>query len=206
MDKISTVITLWSTIAFSSAGDIDRERKMGTLKNLMSTPTNYRVVMFSKILGNTVLGCMPTLFLIAVAAIFFPKSFYIAYPALFVVSFIEMILSFMGISLVFAAIFTLSRETRIFMNCMEFPIYILCGFIIPVENLPIWIRWVSYILSPTWSVKLMKLSIEGTESLSGYWVMTLFLLVISVLYFVVAFLLLGRVEKRVRIMATLEVN
>ncbi len=200
------MLTLWSSIAFSSAGDIDRERRMGTLKNIMSTPTDYRIIIFSKTLGNTLLGSLPMVIIFVITAIFFKDLFYLANPILFIISFFEMIVSFMAISLIFAALFTLSRKTRIFMNCMEFPIYILCGFLIPIENLPQWIRWLSWALSPTWAVKIIIMTIEGVNNIKEYIVISIILLILTIVYFISAYIILGLVEKRVRITATMEIS
>lgn len=200
------LITLWSTIAFSSASDLDRERKMGTLKNIFCTPTDYRIVVFSKVLGNTLLGIIPMLCLMLFTYILRPDLFVIAHIGWFILTFFEMILSFMAISLIFSALFTISRETRIFMNCLEYPIFILCGITFPISYLPGGIRWLSYSLSPTWAVEMLRLSISGITDFQEFYRMMLILLVLTIAYFIVAYWMLGVVIKKVRVLATLEVD
>ena len=68
---------LWSCICFSSAGDINRERYMGTLSLIFVTPANFSTIIFGKVLGNTVLslgtdyGGQPRVF----AAFYFCSSY-----------------------------------------------------------------------------------------------------------------------------------
>lgn len=198
------LITLWSTIAFSTAGDLDRERMMGTLKALLATTTDYRIVVISKAIGNTLLGLVPLTVLIVFAVV--SGQCNIAEPGWFVLSMFMSIVSFLAMSLVFSSIFTLSRETRVFMNCLEYPIYILCGIIFPVSYLPKWLQVISKLLSPTLAIELLRNSIKGTTSVSEYTNDVCVLLALSLLYFVLSIVLLKLVEKRVRVTASLEVG
>lgn len=200
------LITLWSTIAFSSASDLDRERKMGTLKSVFCAPTDYRIVVFSKVLGNTLLGTIPMLCIMLLTYVLRNDLFVIVHLGWFLVSFVEMLLSFMAISLIFSALFTLSRETRVFMNCLEYPIFILCGITFPISNLPMWLKWISYTLSPTWAVELLRLSISGIYNYQQFYIIMIILLILTALYFILAYWMLGIVTKKVRVLATLEVD
>ena len=47
---------LWSSIIYSSAGDIERERSIGTLEMLFISPTSFGMIMLGKVLGNMLLG------------------------------------------------------------------------------------------------------------------------------------------------------
>lgn len=200
------LITLWSTIAFSSASDLDRERKMGTLKGIFCAPTDYRVVIFSKVLGNTVLGVIPMLCLMVFTYLARPDLFIIAHTGWFAISFLAMVLSFVSISLIFSALFTISRETRIFMNCLEYPIFILCGITFPISYIPVGLRWLSYLLSPTWSVELLRETIGGISDFHKFYFMLFILLILTISHFIIAYWMLGIVVKKVRVLATLEVD
>ena len=197
-------ITLWSTIAFSTAGDLDRERRMGTLKVLFTTTTDYRIVVISKALGNTLLGLIPLTLLIIFAMVSGQSN--VAEPGWFILSLLLSIVSFLTMSLVFSAIFTLSRETRVFMNCLEYPVYILCGIVFPVSYLPKWLQMVSLVMSPTWGIELLRDSVKGSGNYSEYIQKVCILPTLSVIYFILAVVLLKIIERRVRITASLEVG
>ena len=198
------IITLWSTIAFSTTSDLERERRVGTLKGLFASPTDFRVVVFSKAIGNTVLGLIPMVILVIFALISGQGK--VAEPGWFVISLLECIIAFLMISLVFSSIFTLSRETRIFMNCLEYPIYILCGVVFPVSVLPEWMQKLSYVLAPTWAVQLLRDSVNGITNRESFITKFLILFGISLLYFLLACFLFKVVERRVRVTASLEVG
>lgn len=200
------ILTLWSTICFSSAGDIERERYMGTLEAIYSTPTSFRTIVLGKIIGNTILGIAPFIISYVIIRFIFGAQVYINNIPIFLLSFLVTILSFMGISMLFATWFTLSRDARMLMNCIEYPVFILCGVLFPIEILPIWTRPFSYALSPTWAVKLLRMSIEGINDFKMFYTYLLILVSITIIYFVSAYMLFNRIDKETRIRATLGVS
>ena len=50
------LMSVWGCICFSSAGDIDRERYIGTLRVIFAAPAGFPAIILGKILGNTVLS------------------------------------------------------------------------------------------------------------------------------------------------------
>jgi len=200
------ILTLWSCICFSSAGDIERERFMGTLQVIYCTPTDFKIIMFGKILSNTILGLVPFGISFAVVRLFFNGKLYIKEPMAFTAAMLITIVSFIGISLVFSGFFTLSRSSRMLMNCIEYPIFILCGILFPIEMLPRWTRPISYILSPTWAAKVLRMSVEGVGSREVFYSNLGILTVLSFAYFVLSYILFNIVDKRARITASLEVS
>ncbi|KAB3529858.1 ABC transporter permease [Alkaliphilus serpentinus] len=199
------ILTLWSCICFSSAGDIERERYMGTLQVIYNTPTNFKVIILGKILGNTMLGLLPFFISFAFVRLFLGGDMYIKDPMAFGISMIITIASFMGISMLFAAVFTLSRSSRILMNCIEYPVFILCGILFPIEILPKWTIPLSYILSPTWAVKLLRLSVEGLEGNDIFCKYFGILTTITIIYFILSNILFKIIDNKTRIKATLGV-
>jgi ABC-2 type transport system permease protein len=200
------LLSLWSTICFSSVGDINRERFMGTLEVISCAPTKFEIIIFGKVLGNTLWGAVSMLVSFLFITIVFRTSMVLVHPLIFTATFIVALISFIGISLVLASISTLSRKSGIFMNILEFPVYILCGILFPIEILPIWTRPLSWILSPTWVVKLLKMSIFGIENYEVYFKYLFFLIFIKIFYFILDRILFKEIDKKTRIYATLGVS
>ncbi|MFA6940760.1 MAG: ABC transporter permease [Clostridiaceae bacterium] len=202
----SGLTSLWSSICFSSAGDIERERYMGTLENLFCSPTKFSVIIIGKVIANTFLGLNGMFLSVIFTRIFFNSSMYIKNGFLFLLCFALMIFSFICIALVISPIFTLSKNARALMNCMEYPIFILCGFIFPTDMLPGFLRYVGYILSPTWAVKILRESSLGISNYNLFYREICILLVISVIYLIISRLLFIKIDKNTRIKATLGVS
>ena len=198
----SGLCSLWSAICFSSAGDIQREAYMGTLENISSVPVPFYLIIFGKILANTLLGLLGMGISLISIFLFSGKGMIIEDVGVFIIGFIGMLITFVAISIVIAPIFTLSKEARILMNCMEYPIFILCGLVVPVKVLPLGIRVISYLLPQTWGTILVRGSADGTL-VGGDFIKVLLLCIgISVFYIGISIFLFKEIDKNTRIDAT----
>lgn len=202
----SGLSSLWSSICFSSAGDLERERNMGTLENLFCSPTKFTTIMLGKILANTFLGLSGIVLSLIFTKVFFNENLYISHLGLFSIASIMTVFSFVAIALVICPIFTLSKNARALMNCLEYPVFILCGFVFPIDMLPSFIRPFSYMLAPTWAVKIMKDSSMGAGQLKEFCEELVVLTVICMAYIVVSRLLFLKIDRQTRIKATLGVS
>lgn len=202
----SGLTSLWSSICFSSAGDIERERYAGTLENLFCCPSRFTSIIIGKVLANTFLGLTGMALSLVFARIFFNGSLYINNGLLFFLCFLLMIFSFICIAMVISPIFTLSKNARALMNCLEYPIFILCGFVFPVDFLPNFVKPISYLLSPTWAIKILRDSSMGITNYSLFYKEIGILCVICCIYLIISKLLFIEIDKNTRINATLGVS
>lgn len=202
----SGLTSLWSSICFSSAGDIERERYAGTLEVLFCCPSRFTTIIIGKVLANTFLGLSGMMLSLIFTRVFFNGSLYIKNGWLFMVCFLLMIISFICIAMVISPIFTLSKNARALMNCLEYPVFILCGFVFPVSLLPNFIKPISYLLSPTWAIKLLRESSTGITNYSLFYREIGILCLICCVYLVISKLLFIKIDKNTRINATLGVS
>ena len=202
----SGISSLWSSICFSSAGDIERERFMGTLEYLFCSPSSFIVIVLGKVLANTFLGLSGMVLSLVFAKVFFNQTLYVRHGFLFIGCFALTIFAFTCIALVIAPIFTLSKNARALMNCLEYPIFILCGFVFPISMLPSAVRPISYVLSPTWAVKLLRDSSLGISNFAAFYWEAGILMAICLVYILISHILFLRIDKLTRIKATLGVS
>ena len=196
---------LWSCICFSSAGDINRERHSGTLALIFAAPASFPSIILGKIVGNTLLSLLTLGISLATAAVLFRIPLKLGSPLYFLLALLAAVLAFVVISSVVACLLTLSRKTELYMNCIEIPVILLCGFVFPVTVLPSVVRAVSCALSPTYAVELLRMSVWGVDDPAVFWQKLGVLLGLTALYAAASALLYRRIDRRVRIAATLEV-
>lgn len=201
----SGMMSLWSCICFSSAGDIDRERRSGTLVLIFSVPTAFPVIILGKILGNTLMSLISLLITIVTARIIFQATFSLGSPGYFLISLFGMVGSFVVISSVIACLLTLSRRTSLYMNCIEIPFILLCGMSFPIDILPSWLQPISRCLAPTWSVELLRMTISGVTDVALFWRKFAIMMSLSIIWLLFAAYLYKAIDRAVRINATLEV-
>lgn len=203
---LGTAITsMWSSISFSSAGDIDRERFMGALEVIFSAPTPFRIIMLGKVIGNTILGIGSMLISFLVVILLFDAQFTLVHPILFSICMLLGIVSFVFIALLLSGLLAISRNTRILMNCIDFPVFILCGTYFPIEILPGWIKPLSYMLSPTYVLKLVRMCISGITDYNIFYYHILGLFVVSLVYLIGYLKFYNIIDIKARKEATLEV-
>ena len=196
---------LWNCICFSSAGDINRERYSGTLALIFAAPASFPMIILGKIIGNTLMSLLTLGISLATATILFRIPLTLESPLYFLLALVVAVVSFVVISSVVACILTLSRKTELYMNLIEIPLILLCGFVFPVTVLPHAIRFVSYGLSPTYAVELLRMSVWGVESPSLFWQKFDIIMGLTALYGIISAFLYQRIDRRVRVAATLEV-
>lgn len=200
----SGLASFWGSICFSSASDIHRERWYGTLENIYAAPIGFKWIVLGKIIGNSVWGFLSLCLSFTVVSIFFNKTLIVAHPIILIAGILLMTFSLVAIGFLFAALFTLSRNARVMMNFMEYPVYILCGMLFPLELLPKILYPISYSFSPTWAVKIIRFSVSGGElnSVLFYFVG---LIIITIIYSILSVVMFNRIDVKCRIDATLEV-
>lgn len=200
----SGLSTFWSSICFSSASDIHRERWYGTLETIYAAPAGFKWIVLGKIIGNSVWGFLSICLSFSVVSLVFQKRMMVDNILWLFIGLSLMTLSLVAIGYLFAALFTLSRNARVLMNFMEFPIYILCGILFPIEQLPALLRTVAYVLSPTWAVKIIHYAVWG-----GTWnevlPYILGLLLLTVVYTMLSLIMFKKIDVKCRVEATLEV-
>jgi len=151
---------LWSSLLFISGGSINFERWTGTLEPLVAVPTPFDVIVFGKNLGNVIQSLISMVVGYFVASLIFGYQLEIQQPLMFFASLLFTIIAFISFGLVIAPVFVMNPNVRAWQNAMEFPVYILCGFLFPVLLLPKWTNPVSWLLPPYWAA----VALHGTST------------------------------------------
>ncbi len=157
---------LWSSLLFISGGSINTERWSGTLEALVALPTPFQVIVFGKNLANVLQSLVSMVVGYFIAAYAFGYSLNIQQPLLFVVSLLLAVIAFISFGLIIAPIFIMNPGVRAWQNAMEFPVYVLCGFLFPIALLPGWTTPVSWLLPPYWAAIALHGTSTGGASLN----------------------------------------
>lgn len=201
----TAVSSLWGTISFSSAGDINRERFMGALEIIFNVPVPFKVIMFGKVIGNTIWGLISMLISIVFIQVAFQVPFQLASPLLFALSVLLGALSFSAVGMMLSGLLAISRSTRVLMNCIDYPIMILCGVAFPIEILPLWTKPLSYMLSPTHFLIVSRMCIDGVSDRALFMTHLLWMLGLTICYGVLANYFYKVIDQHAREHATLGV-
>jgi ABC-2 type transport system permease protein len=197
---------LWSSLLFISGNSINVERWSGTLETLVGVPTPLSVIVIGKNISNVLqsLGSMIVSYLLA--GFLFGYSLRIEQPFLFIISLAFTILAFISFALIIAPVFVMNPGVQSFQNALEFPIYILCGFLFPIALLPGWTTPLSYILPPYWAARALHLTSSGGGSLQQIVLCWGMMLLFSGIYLFISSRLFTRMIDKARTDATLDME
>jgi ABC-2 type transport system permease protein len=194
---------LWTTVLFSSGGNITRERWTGTLELLVGAPAPMQVVIFGKNLADVLQSLGSMLFSYTLAILVFDKVPQINQPGLFALSLILAVISYVCFGLIIAPVFVMNPDVSRLQNGLEFPVYILSGFLFPIALLPGWTTPLSYLLAPYWAARALHATSSGAADfyeIALAWGMMAFY---SLAYLVLANWLFHQLLRKARVDATL---
>jgi ABC-2 type transport system permease protein len=182
---------LWSSLLFISGNSINIERWIGTLESLVAIPTPFEVVVFGKNLANVVQSLLSMVLGYFIASFAFGYSLHIQQPLPFLVSVVFAVIAFISFGLIIAPIFVMNPGVQGWQNAMEFPVYVLCGFLFPIALLPGWTTPISYLLPPYWAAVALHGTSTGGASINQ----TLFAWGMMLLFSLIDLLIASRLFK-----------
>ena len=197
---------LWSGLLFISGNSITVERRVGTLEGLVASPTPMSVIVLAKNLANVFQSLLSMLASYAIVALLFDLRITVENPLLFFITILVTVLAFVTFGLILAALFIINPAFRQFQNGLEFPVYILAGFLFPIALLPDWTTPLSYMLSPYWASLALHGSATGAASPNEIYFAWMMMLIFSVIYVFASGFLFRLVLRKAKVDATLSMQ
>ena len=77
----------------------------------------------------------------------------------------DAILSIGTLGFLLAVAFVRYRFAWALGNVLEYPVWLICGFLVPLTLLPDWVRPISWLLAPTWGMRAIRESALGGSPL-----------------------------------------
>lgn len=197
---------LWSSLLFISGNSINIERWSGTLETLVGVPTPLSIIVLGKNFSNVLQSLSSMIMSYLLVGLLFGYDMHINHPILFLISLLLTVVAFMSFALIISPVFVMNPGVQSFQNAMEFPVYILCGFLFPIAMLPGWSFPISAILPPYWAARSLHLTSSGDGSLAQLLPAWSLMLAFSLLYIFISRWLFVRMLAKARADATLDME
>jgi ABC-2 type transport system permease protein len=127
-----------------TAQAIVREREIGTLEQIMVTPIRSWELMLGKTLPFALIGLFDVI-MIALIGVFWFEIPFRGNPLILLLGNILFLLSSVGIGLFISTISSTQQQAQISTFFFMMPAFILSGFAFPLENMPQWLQYITYI-------------------------------------------------------------
>ena len=157
----SAVMGTWSTIARTASSALQRERWLGTLELLVASPTRFALLLVPVTTAMATLGLYSLVATLFWGWLLFGITVPVASPLLFGLSIVISILSIAMFGFLLSVSVVRYRTAWALGNLLEYPGWLLCGFLVPVALFPTWVHWLSWALPPTWGIEAMRQSSAG---------------------------------------------
>jgi ABC-2 type transport system permease protein len=127
-----------------TAQAIVREREIGTLEQIMVTPIRSWELMLGKTLPFALIGLFDVM-MIALIGVFWFEIPFRGNPLILLSGNILFLLSSVGIGLFISTVSSTQQQAQISTFFFMIPAFILSGFAFPLENMPQWLQYITYI-------------------------------------------------------------
>lgn len=159
------------------------ERKSRSFERLLLAPISLNLLMLAKTTGAIFFGIINA-FIPVLFASFMVDLSGINWLITFIgVVFIAITSTFLGLFIAVSVSEVFEAQT--FSNFFRFPMMFLCGLFIPIENLPVFVQLLSYILPLTYGADMLKFSINSAGSIS-LWISLLVLIGYAIALFTIS--------------------
>ncbi len=198
----AAVMGIWSTTATSAGGAIQQQRWWGILELLVAAPARLILVLAPITVAIAGIGIYSIASTLLWGRLLFGVPFHVEHPLLFAIAIPAAVLSIGLLGLVLASAFVLYRSASNLSQALEYPVWLITGMLIPLSLLPGWVSPIAWSLAPTWGMRAVRRAALGGD------VGTPLLLcaVLSVVYTLLAMLLLHHFERLARERATLSLT
>ena len=142
------------------------DREFGFLKEIMVAPVSRVSIVLGRIAGGTTTAVIQGFLLLFISLL---AGFKVVSLLSFPLALLFMIListTFIGLGLILASRMKDMQGFGIIMNFIIFPLFFLSGALYPIENLPSFVRYLSYIDPLTYGVDGLRASLIGVSSFS----------------------------------------
>jgi ABC-2 type transport system permease protein len=159
------------------------ERRSRSFDRLLLSPIGLTWLMLAKTLGAILFGILNAFVPMLIALFFTPVSNINWVILVLSVIFIAITSTFLGLFIAVSVSEVFEAQT--FSNFFRFPMVFLCGLFIPISQLPVFLRPLSYIVPLTYGADLLKTAINQNGHIT-LGISLLVLLFFSVILFLIS--------------------
>ncbi len=141
------------------------EKFLGTLPGLLTSPANRLLVFASRAAVHVLDGVLGAVIGLLYAGLFFGVNFAQADLLSLLVVLLASSLTLTGLGLIIASLSLFARYVDPVMNAAYLLVFLLAGVNFPVEQLPAWLRPLSYLIPLTYGIEAARHAIAGASLL-----------------------------------------
>jgi ABC-2 type transport system permease protein len=195
----ASVMGIWSATSTAAGGALQQERRQGTLELFVAAPRPFPLLILPLTLSLATVGAYSMVATLLWGRFVFGIGVTIANPLAFLAAVAVTVVAIGVLGFLIAVSSVRYRASWALGNAFEMPVWLICGFLVPLSALPAWVRPISWLLAPTWGMSAIRTAAEGRTA----WLDIAACLGLASLYAAVGTILARRIVDSARIHATL---
>ncbi len=131
---------MWTVAVACSGQIVAHERALGTLEHLLTAPTRFALVVLGRSFVVALVGCVGVIESAVVARVLFDSQLAMGSLGLALLTLGLAVVTTAAASTLVAALFVLSRTTRVYQAALTYPVFLLGGLMVPVTEYAPWLQ------------------------------------------------------------------
>ena len=152
----ASVMGVWSSTSVSASSAVQRQRWQGTLELLVAAPVHFSLVMLPITIAMSTIGIYSMASTLLWGRLLFGIDVHLEHPLAFVLAVPATILAIGMLGFLLSVTVVRYRTAWALGNAIEYPVWLVCGFLVPLSLFPGWVRPISWALAPTWGVRAIR--------------------------------------------------
>jgi len=198
----AAVMGIWGATSTSAGAAMARERWTGTLELLVAAPAHFAVVLLPVTIAMATIGIYSMATTLAWGWLVFGIPLHIGDPLAFLLAVPATVISIGALGFLLAVAFVRFRQAWALGNMLEYPVWLISGFLVPLTLFPDWVRPISWALAPTWGISAIREAALGGSPYAD----VVAALALGLGYTVLGILLVNRALRTARAKATLSLS
>jgi ABC-2 type transport system permease protein len=161
----AAVMGIWSATSTTAGSAMQRERWHGTLELLVTSPTHFALILLPVTVAMSTIGLYSLTATLVWGRVAFGIDVPFEHPFAFALALVATVISIGALGFLLAVSFVRYRTAWALGNMLEYPVWLVSGFLVPLTLLPLWVRPISWILAPTWGVDAIREAALGGSPL-----------------------------------------
>ena len=157
----ASVMGIWSATSVQASSALQRQRWHGTLELLVAAPVHFSLVLLPITVAMSTVGIYSLVATLLWGRLLFGISIHFVHPWLFALAVPATIASIGMLGFLLSVTVVRYRTAWALGNMFEYPVWLVCGFLVPLSLFPEWVRPISWLLAPTWGMRAIRGAASG---------------------------------------------
>lgn len=155
------VMGIWSATSTTAGSAMQRERWHGTLEVLVASPSPFALILLPVTVAMSTIGLYCMVATLVWGRVLFGIAVHVENWPAFLAAIPGTVVAIGCAGFLLAVSFVRYRTAWALGNMLEYPVWLVGGFLVPLSLFPDWVRPISWLLAPSWGMNAIRQAALG---------------------------------------------